>query len=110
MTIRYDEIHLTMQRGHAASNDMLSWLTSNNIDVNVLTYSPEAINDALHPLSTWFEDDQQNKIIFETAPVLTFDEVLWESEDGSDAYRKRKYATQISDLPENFLTLAEKVS
>lgn len=110
MTIRYDEIYITVQRGHAASNDMIGWLTSNNIAVSVLTYGPEAINDALHPLSTWFEDDLGNKIIFETAPVLVFDEVLWEAPDGSDAYRKRKYATQISDLPEDFVKLSEKVS
>lgn len=110
MTIRYDEIYITVQRGHAASNDMIGWLTSNNIAVSVLTYAPEAINDALHPLSTWFEDDLGNKIVFETAPVLVFDEVLWEAPDGSDAYRKRQYATQTSDLPENFVTLAEKVS
>lgn len=110
MTIRYDEIYVTVQRGHAASNDMIGWLASNNINVTVLMYSSEDIDDALYPLSTWFEDDNQNKIVFGSAPVLTFDEVLWESEDGSDAYRKRKYVTQTSDLPENFLTLAEKVS
>tara|TARA_A200000159_G_scaffold40504_1_gene37114 strand:- start:6158 stop:6490 length:333 start_codon:yes stop_codon:yes gene_type:complete len=110
MTIRYDDITITVERGQAASNNMITWLTNNNIATTILTYSSEDVRDALHPLSTWFEDDQQNKIIFETAPVLTFDEVVWESEDGSDAYRKRKYATQTSDLPENFLTLAEKVS
>ena len=110
MTIRYDEIYVTVQRGHAASNDMINWLTSNNIAVSVLTYSPEDIDDALYPLSTWFEDDNQNKIVFESAPVLVFDQVLWEAEDGSDTYRKRKYATQTSDLPEDFVKLAEKVS
>ena len=73
-------------------------------------YSPEDIDDALYPLSTWFEDDNQNKIVFGSAPVLVFDQVLWEAEDGSDAYRKRKYATQTSDLPEDFVKLAEKVS
>ena len=70
MTIRYDEIYVTVQRGHAASNDMIGWLTSNNIAVSVLTYSPEDIDDALYPLSTWFEDDNQNKIVFGSAPVL----------------------------------------
>jgi len=110
MTIRYDEIYVTVQRGHAASNDMIGWLTSNNIAVSVLSYSPEDIDDALYPLSTWFEDDNQNKIVFGSAPVLVFDQVLWEAEDGSDAYRKRKYATQTSDLPEDFVKLAEKVS
>ena len=57
-----------------------------------------------------FEDDNQNQIVFGSAPVLVFDQVLWEAEDGSDAYRKRKYATQTSDLPEDFVKLAEKVS
>jgi len=110
MTLRYDKINITVERGQAASNNMITWLTSKDIAITILTYSSEDINDALHPLSTWFEDDQGNKIIFETAPVLIFDQVLWEAEDGSDAYRKRKYVTQTSDLPEDFLTLAEKVS
>ncbi len=110
MTIRYDEITVTVERGQAASNDMITWLTNNNIAVSILSYSSEGIGDALAPLSTWFEDDSFNKIVFTSAPVLTFDEVLWEASDGSDAYRKRKYATQTSDLPEDFVKLAEKVS
>jgi len=55
-------------------------------------------------------DDSENKIIFDAAPVLVFDQVLWEAEDGSDAYRKRMYVTDVDDLPEDFLTFVEKVS
>ena len=77
----------------------------------ILTYTPEDIADALYPLSTWFVDDSENKIIcFDAAPVLVFDQVLWEAEDGSDAYRKRMYVTDVDDLPEDFLKFVEKVS
>ena len=110
MTIRYDNLHVTVERGQAASTEMLSWLTSRNINTVILTYTPEDIADALYPLSTWFVDDSENKIIFDAAPVLVFDQVLWEAEDGSDAYRKRMYVTDVDDLPEDFLTFVEKVS
>jgi hypothetical protein len=89
---------------------MLSWLTSRSISTVILTYTSEDIADALYPLSTWFEDDSGNKVIFHAAPVLIFDQVLWEAEDGSDAYRKRMSVTNVDDLPEDFLTFVEKVS
>ena len=44
MTIRYDNLHVTVERGHAASTEMISWLTSRNINTVILTYTPEDID------------------------------------------------------------------
>ena len=61
-------------------------------------------------LSTWFDDENEEPIVFTASPVIIYDIVIWEAEDGSDAYRKTGYAIQSSDLPSNFVELAVKVS
>ena len=67
MTIRYDDITITVERGQAASNNMITWLTNNNIATTILTYSSEDVRDALHPLSTWFENEPQTCLLY-TSP------------------------------------------
>ena len=49
-------------------------------------------------------------LLFTNSPVLTYDRVVWEADDGTDKYIKPWYATQSSDLPSDFTTLAEQVS
>ena len=54
-------------------------------------------------LSTWYNDDNGDPIIFTNSPVLTYDRVVWES-DGTDKYIKPWYAAQSSDLPSGATT------
>lgn len=108
MTIRYDEIHLYAKPGQAASATVRQWLDTEGIAYTNLDYADPT--ETLAALSTWFQDDEGNAITFTDTPVLIYDQVLWESSDGTDAYRKRHYVTDTSDLPSDFTTLAEQVS
>jgi len=108
MTVRYENIHLHAKVGQAASAEFRQWLDQNSVAYTNLDYS-DPIDD-LRAVSTWFHDDDGNPVIFTNSPVLTYDRVVWEADDGSDKYVKSWYAVQSSDLPSNFTTLAEQVS
>ena len=108
MTVRYENIHLHAKVGQASSAQFRQWLDQNGIAYINLDYLDPL--DDLRALSTWFQDEDGNNIIFTNSPVLTYDRVIWEADDGSDKYVKASYATQSSDLPSDFTTLAEQVS
>lgn len=108
MTIRYENIHLHAKVGQAASAQFRQWLDQNGIAYTNLDYADPL--DDLRALSTWYRDDNDDPIIFTNSPVLTYDRVIWEADDGSDKYTKGWYAVQSSDLPSDFTTLAEQVS
>lgn len=108
MTVRYENIHLHAKVGQAASAEFRQWLDQNGVAYTNLDYS-DPIDD-LRAVSTWFHDDDGNPVIFTNSPVLTYDRVVWEADDGSDKYVKSWYAVQSSDLPSDFTTLAEQVS
>lgn len=108
MAIRYDDIHLYARRAQAASATIRQWLDAAGIAYINLDY--EDPTETLSALSTWFLDEDENPIVFDDCPVLVYEEVIWESDDGTDAYRKRRYVTDVADLPDDFLTLAEQVS
>jgi len=108
MTVRYENIHLHAKIGQAASAQFRQWLDQNGIAYVNLDYADPL--DDLRAISTWFLDDNDDPIIFTNSPVLTYDRVVWEADDGSDKYVKSWYATQSSDLPSDFATLAEQVS
>lgn len=107
MTIRYDQIHLHARREQPNSLAFAKWLDDNGVDYVALWYTDD--RDNLHALSTWFEDDDGNKIVFSSSPVLTFENLIWEADDKSDRYSKTNYATSPSGVPADFLELAEKV-
>lgn len=108
MTVRYDNIYLHAKRGQAASANFRQWLDSNGIAFANLDYDDPS--DDLAAISTWFDDPDGQRVIFTEAPVLTYDQVVWESDDGTDAYRKTKYAVTTADLPDDFAQLALQVS
>mgnify|MGYP007077402080 FL=1 len=108
MTVRYENIHLHAKVGQAASAQFRQWLDQNGIAYTNLDYA-DPLED-LRALSTWYVDDNQHPIIFTNSPVLTYDRVVWEADDGTDKYVKPWYAVQSSDLPSDFTTLAEQVS
>lgn len=108
MAIRYENIHLHAKVGQAASAEFRQWLDQNGIAYTNLDYA-DPIDD-LRAVSTWFLDENDSPVIFTNSPVLTYDRVIWEADDGSDKYVKSWYATQSSDLPSDFTTLAEQVS
>ena len=108
MVIRYENIHLHAKVGQAASAEFRKWLDQNGIAYTNLYYADPI--DELRALSTWFLDENYSPVIFTNSPVLTYDRVIWEADDGSDKYVKSWYATQSSDLPSDFTTLAEQVS
>lgn len=108
MTIRYDQIFLYAKPAQATSAAIRRWLDAEGIAYTNLDFPDPT--ETLAALSTWFHDEDDNPIVFTDTPVLIYDQVLWESEDKSDSYRKRKYVTNTSDLPSDFATLAEQVS
>ncbi len=108
MAIRYENIHLHAKVGQAASAEFRQWLDQNGIAYINLDYKDPM--DDLRAISTWFHEDDGSPVIFTNSPVLTYDRVIWEADDGSDKYSKEEYATQSSDLPSDFVTLAEQVS
>ena len=108
MTIRYDEVHLYAKPGQAACATIRQWLDSNGIAYTNLDYQDPT--DTLAALSTWFQDEEGNDIIFTDTPVLVYDKLLWEADDKSDRYAHRYYVTDVNDLPDDFVTLALKVS
>ena len=108
MTVRYENIHLHAKIGQAASAQFRQWLDQNGIAYINLDYADPL--DDLRALSTWYRDDNDDPIIFTNSPVLTYDRVVWEADDGSDKYVKPWYATESGDLPSDFTTLAEQVS
>lgn len=101
--IRYENIHLHAQVGHGPSDDFRQWLEDNNVSFTYLGY--EDPKDDLHAISTWFEGEPD----FTSSPVLTFDQLMWEAEDGTDRYVRNKFAKSYSELPSDFLDLAQRV-
>lgn len=106
--VRYDNINLHGKIGQLATSQLRAWLDTRAILFKDLQYGDDA--DNLAALSTWFYGDDEEPIVFSASPVITYDIVIWETEDGSDSYRKTGYAVQSSDLPSNFVELAAKVS
>ena len=105
--VRYDNINLHGKIGQLATSQLRAWLDTRAILFQDLQYQEDAEN--LAALSTWFDDENEEPIVFTASPVIIYDIVIWEAEDGSDAYRKTGYAIQSSDLPSNFVELAVKV-
>jgi hypothetical protein len=104
MAIAYRKINLHTKREQPESNAFEQWLNANLVAFNLLDY--ENPSECLIALSTWFYDDEGNRVIFDRAPVLTYDEVIWEAPDKSDAYIKVRYAVSPSDLPADFPQLS----
>jgi hypothetical protein len=98
------------QHGQKASSDIKKHLIDNDIAYNDLCYEADSIGPCLTALSTWFYNDEGQRIVFTEMPVLTYDEIYWESDDGSVTASKRLYAVQVSDLPADFIAKAVKVS
>lgn len=91
-----------------ASRDFRLWLDQNNVDYRTLDYDDPS--ESLAALSTWGFGDADETTEFTDTPVLIFDKVLWENDDGTDSYTKKLYARSSSDLPSDFLTLVETIS
>jgi len=108
MTVRYDQIHLYAKPGQAACATIRQWLDGNGIAYTNLDYADPT--ETLAALSTWFQDEEGNDIAFADTPVLVYDRLMWEADDGSDRYAHRHYVTDVEDLPDDFTTLAEQVS
>lgn len=105
--IKYDSVHLYAKRMHPESSRVRAFLNKNGVKFADLQYSPEleVVEACLAPLNTWFDG-----VVFEDLPILVFDAVFWEAEDGPESYRVRQYAIAVSELPDNFLELVEKTS
>lgn len=108
MTVRYDEIHLYAKPGQAASATIRKWLDAKGVAYTNLDYTDPT--ETLAALSTWFEDEEGNNIVFSDTPVLVYDRVLWEADDKSDRYAHRHYVTDVKKLPDDFAKLAQQVS
>jgi len=106
--VRYDNIHLHGKVGQLATSQMRAWLDTRAIQFTDLQYEDDTEN--LAAVSTWFRDENEDPIVFAESPLIIYDIVVWEADDGSDAYRKTGYAVQTSDLPSDFIELAIKVS
>lgn len=108
--IKYDNLFFHSQFGHRASADFKKYLTDNSIAYRDLEFPTDNISDCLAALSTWFDDGNGGKIQFTEMPVFTYDEIYWESDDKSVVASQRKYAVNSSDLPNDFLAKAVKIS
>ena len=108
--IRYDDLYMHGKKNQTLTVNVKKFLFDNNIAFNDLVYTDDNKAETIAALSTWFEDTAGNKIIFSDLPILTYDEIYWESEDKALKYAVRKYALQVSDLPSDFTTLAVKNS
>lgn len=106
--VRYDNIHLYGKVGQLATSQMRAWLDTRAIQFTDLQY--EDPTECLAALSTWFGGEDEETVTFSETPLIIYDIVIWEADDGSDAYRKQNYAVQTSDLPNDFIELAVKVS
>lgn len=105
--IRYDKIYLYGRFGQAETREMRIWLDAHGILYRDMQYEDDTEN--LAALSTWFHDENDEQITFPQSPVVIWDSIIWEADDGSDSYEKRMYATQTSEFPSDFLELAVKV-
>lgn len=101
MAIAYRKITLHTKREQPESAAFEHWLNDKLIAFSLLNYDDPT--ECLAALSTWFVDDQGKLITLAEAPVLTYEEVIWEAEDKSDAYVKTRYALSPNDLPTDFL-------
>lgn len=104
MAIAYRKIALHTKRQQPESVAFEQWLNTNLVAFSLLDYDDPA--ECLAALSTWFYDAEGNRVIFNQAPVLTYDEVIWEAPDKSDAYVKARYAISPNDLPADFPQLS----
>jgi len=101
MALAYRKITLHAKRNHEESASFEHWLNEKLVAFNLLDYDDPT--ECLAAISTWFRDAEDNQIVFSNAPVLTYDEVIWEAEDKSDAYIKTRYAISPNDLPADFI-------
>ena len=108
--IKYDNLYMHSEYGQKASADFKKYLTDNEIAYRDLCYENGATSETLAALSTWFEDGNGGKVQFSTMPVLTYDEIYWESDDKSVVASTRKYAVTSSNLPADFVAKAVKVN
>ena len=63
-------------------------------------------------LSTWFDDENEEPIVFTASPVIIYDIVIWEIRRKAARTLAEKLVTQFSHqtIPSNFVELAVKVS
>ena len=99
--IRYDDIVLHSERGDTDAQALRTYLTANNIKFADLVYDDQT--DDLTAIAGWFDKEWTRPMA-----VLTFDKVLWEAADKSDKYEKTLHALKASELPDNFVEMAEK--
>jgi len=110
--IKYSDIYL-YSTVNADSAKFRSYLDSNLINYVNLNYSDEEGKSAtLAALSTWFDnpDNIAEKIKFTQLPILIFEAVYWESDDGKEKHQKRTFAVKADDLPSDFLDKALKLT
>lgn len=110
--IKYSDIYL-YSTINADSAKYRSYLDSNLINYVNLNYADEEGKTAtLAALSTWFDDLENpgQKIQFTQYPILVFESVYWESEDGKEKHQKRTFAVKADDLPSDFLDKATKLT
>ena len=108
--IKYDNLYMHSEYGQKTSSDFKKYLTDAEIAYRDLNYDNNSTSQCLEALSTWFDDGQGGKVQFTSMPVLTYDEIYWESDDKSVIASKRMYAVVSSDLPSDFTAKAIKVS
>lgn len=104
MAIAYRKISLHTKIDQPESLAFEHWLNENMVAFQLLAYDNPG--ECLKALSTWFYDAEGRRVIFDQAPVLTYDEVIWEAPDKSDAYIKVRYAITPNDLPADFARLS----
>jgi hypothetical protein len=108
--IRYEGLYMHSKVNQTASASIKKYMFENNIAFVDLVYTDENKTETLSALSTWFEDSNGAKIVFNELPVLTYDTVYWESDDKTHKYAVRNYVVKASDIPSDFATLAVKNS
>ena len=111
LTIRYDNVYLYCERKQKASSAWRLWLDTREIAYSLLDYEPgEAAELAVEPLKTWTFKNNDTSVDFEELPILTYEDIVWESPDGQDKYSKLFYAITTDDLPSDFIDKVAKVS
>ena len=111
LTVRYDNVYLYCERKQKASLDWRLWLDTRETAYSIIDYEPgEAAELAVEPLKTWTFKNNDAQVDFEGLPILTYEDIVWESPDGEDRYGKLFYAITTDDLPSDFVDKVAKVS
>ena len=111
LTVRYDNVYLYCERKQKASSAWRLWLDTREVAYSLLDYDPgEASELAIEPLKTWTFKNNDATVDFEGLPILTYEDIVWESPDGKDRYGKLYYAVTTDDLPSDFADKVAKVS